>query len=398
MTEPPRPTNRRAAPAFLAFLGLAPIAAVAGGLALAPLMALTGILAAPYRSIPGALRRMAPVLAPLAAFLVWGAVTALWSPYATTQPLRTIGGVLIGCLTIAGAAGLPDAHRRTIALAIVASLAALVAVLAVETLFDMPLNRAFNPEPNTGVLARNPAKGISVLVVVVWAGLAAAMSGGARLRLAGLALVAAAAVLSLQFDQNANAIGFACGAVAAAIAAVAPAWAPQGVACAAALWLLLAPLVTPLLTTQTALVAQLPPSWQMRTQIWDYAVQRTFEKPLFGWGVDASRTFQGTGEVDGLPFAISPLHPHSLSLHVWEETGAVGAVLLAGALVAGGWRASRAFAGDRGASIAWCGAIAATLSIWNVSYGAWQEWWVAVAFAGMALAEALQTARPDLKR
>ena len=42
-----------------------------------------------------------------------------------------------------------------------------------------------------------------------------------------------------------------------------------------------------------------------------------------------------------------PLHPHSGSLQIWYETGAVGAVLAALALLAGGWALARAFKDNR---------------------------------------------------
>ncbi|MGE0829931.1 MAG: hypothetical protein AB7O04_11335, partial [Hyphomonadaceae bacterium] len=67
------------------------------------------------------------------------------------------------------------------------------------------------------------------------------------------------------------------------------------------------------------------------------------------------------------------------------ELGAIGAGLAALALAWGGFAASRAFGRDPYSAAAFCGALAAGGVIANVSYGAWQEWWITTLFIGAAL-------------
>ena len=84
-----------------------------------------------------------------------------------------------------------------------------------------------------------------------------------------------------------------------------------------------------------------------------------------------------------------PLHPHSGSLQIWLETGAVGAALGALALVIGGVAMSRALAHRRAAAGAACATLVSFGFIANVSYGIWQEWWVATALIAAAAVSAL---------
>ncbi|MES1203914.1 MAG: hypothetical protein ABUS57_20950, partial [Pseudomonadota bacterium] len=91
-----------------------------------------------------------------------------------------------------------------------------------------------------------------------------------------------------------------------------------------------------------------------------------------------------------LHFSLIPLHPHDASLQIWLETGAIGAGLGALALILGGVALARALRFDRVAAAGACGAIASIGLIANVSYGAWQEWWIATAFAAAALVTASQ--------
>ncbi|HUT50604.1 MAG TPA: O-antigen ligase family protein [Alphaproteobacteria bacterium] len=79
-----------------------------------------------------------------------------------------------------------------------------------------------------------------------------------------------------------------------------------------------------------------------RMKIWAFAADRIVERPLLGWGIDASRRIPGGNtivEIDRYMAdpnqryrtraVIMPLHPHNAALQVWLELGVVGALLLA---------------------------------------------------------------------
>jgi len=125
-------------------------------------------------------------------------------------------------------------------------------------------------------------------------------------------------------------------------------------------------------------------SWDARLDIWAYVSIVTAEHPLRGWGLDSSRTFG----------AAIPLHPHNAALQVWLELGAPGAALF-GALV--GWIAASLAVLARvqpSQAAAGAGALTAYLMIGALSFGVWQEWWVALGCLTVASLAVVRRAWP----
>ncbi|WP_249118121.1 O-antigen ligase family protein, partial [Neoroseomonas alkaliterrae] len=136
--------------------------------------------------------------------------------------------------------------------------------------------------------------------------------------------------------------------VAAALAALrAPRLVPRAIGGGLAALVLLMPL---LVAAVPALpVERLPISALHRMLIWDFTAARIAERPVLGWGMEASRAIPGgrgnppaevldrmrvTDPARRAWFAephvqILPLHPHNAALQVWLELGAVGAALAA---------------------------------------------------------------------
>ena len=77
-----------------------------------------------------------------------------------------------------------------------------------------------------------------------------------------------------------------------------------------------------------------------RLLIWSFVGERIAERPLLGWGLDASRAIPGGKEEIRPGLTRLPLHPHNAALQVWLELGMPGA-LLAALLSAGCGCASR---------------------------------------------------------
>jgi O-antigen ligase len=168
-------------------------------------------------------------------------------------------------------------------------------------------------------------------------------------------------------------------------------WLARALGAGLAAGVLLAPAIMAGLLAVMPSLERLPPSAAHRVLTWEFVVQRIAEKPLLGWGAEASRVMPGgadTFEADTLTrFGLTseasrawfarreasrlPLHPHNIPLHIWLELGAVGA--LAGAVLA--WAMGAAVASARplpGAT----GAFGAAIIVGLLSYGAWQEWWI----------------------
>lgn len=112
-----------------------------------------------------------------------------------------------------------------------------------------------------------------------------------------------------------------------------------------------------------------------RLLIWSFAGNRIAERPLTGWGLDASRAIPGGDDPIRPGETWMPLHPHNAALQVWLELGVPGAVLFAllaafvwGALARIEWPPLFAAAAGASLTIAFVGCFG--------TYGIWQEWWL----------------------
>ena len=141
----------------------------------------------------------------------------------------------------------------------------------------------------------------------------------------------------------------------------------------------------------------LPLSGMNRLITWKFTSQKIMEKPLLGWGLRTSRILPGGGEKydivrvreNGSVEVISrdffiPLHPHNQFLQIWLELGALGAVAFA---MAGGvfiLRIGR-LPIHRSRSGWIIGAVVTLMVYGQISFGAWQNWWIAGQFLSVGL-------------
>lgn len=125
-------------------------------------------------------------------------------------------------------------------------------------------------------------------------------------------------------------------------------------------------------------------SWGIRLDIWRFASARISERPWFGWGIDASRVWDAI-----------PLHPHNAALQLWLELGVVGAAL--GALFwSYVWAQIGAVAHANRSNAGLFAAVAvAYLSIGGLSFGVWQEWWLALGALAVIACWTFAQAFPD---
>jgi O-antigen ligase len=216
-----------------------------------------------------------------------------------------------------------------------------------------------------------------VLLALTW-GAASALLVEERPNAARLA-IALSAVMTVQFDQWASVAGFFAGLAAFGLAFAAPRLALWVTGLGLALWMLVAPFATPLVLANPRLIAALPDSWAHRAEIWRYVCEEIRVRPWLGHGFDAARHADER----------IPLHPHSASLQIWYELGAVGAAIAAAMLAVSAFALTRALRHERVAAAAAAATIASLGVVANVSYGAWQEWWIATIFAAAALVAAV---------
>lgn len=374
---------------FIVAAAVTPLLAYLNYLGFAVLVALGGLLC-----LPLLFRRRRPLLgfAYLALLTLWAAVSMSWSIFhqpgapgdVSFEDLTALkmafevglyGAFVVGALALAPA----SAHRASLAMAIaVAALSVLFLGegLAGARLYAWLRTEVGQPLEEKAIALRDVKRVSYALAVLFWptavvlatrklwwaaGGVAAATVGGAMLLGAeapALALVLSAPVFLLVQRFGRRGVS-ACLIATCAYFALTPllvhAFAPAGSASG--------------LTADPERV-----SWAARLDIWRFAAQRVLERPFFGWGLDASRMFSPNIQ----------LHTHNGALQVWLELGAVGAALVG---LFWSWlfgRIDRIEARDRTMAAAAAAAAAVYLMIGALSFGIWQEWWIALGVLGAA--------------
>ena len=374
--------------ALFAMAWIAPLAYLAP-LGFAPMVGLTGLMAIPLFWGPGRPRPFAlwPI-AVLALLFGWAAVTRIWRPYVDTHGFaeRTAFKIALQAATavsmVAAFSLLSRERARRAAAVLVGALVVLSLILITDTLAGMRVYqglKAMIGDPIVYELARrNIAQGCYVMALLFWPAAYAAGRMGWRVAMFPLGLMVAAIALGAQFLlADAPFVAFIAGAVAwLAVRWLGPLAARLLIVCGIALFCL-APLIVQEGVRSGAvgvLHRLVPASWDARLDIWAFTSSLVAEHPLRGWGLDASRAFG----------AAIPLHPHNAAIQIWLELGALGAAL-AGALV--GWIGSILTAASRvnpSLAAAGAGSLTAYLVIGALSFGVWQEWWLAL--GGLAAA------------
>ena len=363
----------------------APFVAVLQSKAMAPLalvpMAIT--LALGWRAGWRPNLPQSPVLLLGLLLMAWGAVTSLWAP----EPGR--GAML--ALTMAammllahGAAGAAQGARLLpwIGFGLVLGLAAAFADWQSGNALRAAV-RGLKEVPEALMFGLKPAASLMALLLPM--GFALPWPWFAR----AVLLLAGGAVLISLPGETAR-LATIAGLGAALFSLAAPRLGPRLVGVLVAVAVLVMPLLVGFIPKIPS--ASLPLSAVHRLVIWDFAAARIAEKPLAGWGMEASRALPGgrarpdAATLDRLNITnpaqrgfmaqahveVMPLHPHNGALQLWLELGGIGALLGAALILALGFAASRSAAPAVGA-----GMLASAAVTGMLSFGLWQAWWVA---------------------
>ncbi|RKQ94209.1 O-antigen ligase family protein [Maricaulis maris] len=362
---------------------------VAGSLMIAPWVSLLAVFAFPVHGRFWRPERPPWALFGVGVFLAWALVSFSWSPHDDARQLwRTGLGVPLYILFAVRVGQLDGPWRRRAETALLFGVIALGLFLLSETLFDGAATRGFKLAEENGAvhgefgveILVNRSLGhaaVPLLLMSMPAALITWREGGPAI---GVGILVLAAIAAFSFDTEVNTVAFVFGLVAAGLTAL---WPRTMLACLFGLLagaVIVLPLILPGLidVMPDSWRAALPASFEWRLQIWSYTGDLIREQPWFGYGLDASRPLNGEAEVFALGSLHNvealPMHPHNATLHVWLETGAVGAALLAGVLVALGGRIAAAPQLSRlqAIAVAWITVVYVSLIVF--SYGVWQEW------------------------
>lgn len=363
--------------AFAVVSPLLPLLAERSMVALLSLFALAALVA------HLALRRPLTMSGGRALFMAGGAVVAAGALSAAwaldgTLALKQAGQILgaLVCMAVLWpvVAGLTAGEGRRISDALVLGVVLAMVVLGVNAAFDLPLHRLIHGIPADKAVPQHLMnKGIVTAVLLCWPAALALWLAGRRAWAVLLPLIMAALVLPL--DTQTASFAILCAVAAAALlAAIGRPWL-RIMAAGLVLLVFLQPVIVANLAAAGGIEADwMPSSFRHRVFIWDFVAQRIAERPLLGWGLEASRIMPSFGVEPPFGYrSVIPVHPHNAFLQVWLEMGLFGLVpvlvlvLLPLRAIAGLASAPRALAGG-----AWAAAVAAALP----GYGAGQSWWL----------------------
>jgi O-antigen ligase len=349
----------------------------------------------------------------MALLTAWGALTALWSidPGRSLQLAAQVAGTGLAGLALWSAARGLDARGATVVgNGFLAGLLVALALLGFEVLTEGMLTEFLRHTlqgPDTlfiySVAFNRTA---SVLAIFVW--LAVLVLLPRQRPLAALAIVAATFFLLTRLENSSSVVALAIGAVVFLASTVNLKRTLRVVSVLIVAGGLASPFIATRITEGKSLAqvaSHFPTSFLHRLIIWNFAGERSLERPFFGWGLDASRAMPGratdmTTEINTLKprsdnrgdgggrndaLQAMPLHPHNAMLQLWLELGLPGAIMgLLGVLIALGRIAGLGLSRRHAAAVASLVVTAVVIAL--LSYGIWQVWWMATLWlAGVGL-------------
>ncbi len=361
---------------------MTPLLAYGAPLGFAPLMALAGLLVLPGLKLN---RAAAPPLLILLVLALWAAVSMTWSPmridlaklkgYGDVESLTALKLFLqvatYGAAVVA-LRGLPDAGARRAATVLAYGMVALAFVAALDSLSGAVIYQQLHRVTGEAIrpdLAMVKVSASTYIQALMFWPVALILSRRSRPLLIWL-LAAAVIVTSVVCSSDACILAMAAGGLVWLLVRVFGGVAAKVLVGLVAAPFVLAPLVV-LIGVETGLVAKLhalvPASWDARLNIWTFAADHIQNHPFRGWGLDASRTFGSA----------IPLHTHNAQLQLWLELGAIGAALAGVFFCWLAYGAVRLAERSRGEAAMAAGALVSYLVIGGLSFGVWQEWWLA---------------------
>ena len=371
---------------------LAPPLAVLTPLSLAPLLsaaAIALIITAPRRLLAAAepLWPLAALWLAIAAFALLSATWSILPRHSLAEGARFFAIGIEGLIALAAARALTtdESARVGIAAAIGAALGA--GLLLFEWATGAALAHWIHgiSRAATVWLSRYD-RGVTTLVLIVWPALLALR----RWRPLQLVLAAAVVACALLMLSAASLVALISGAIAFAVAWCAPRLVTGALAASLIAGAALLPVAVP--TYQTTVQIQHDAPWIKesgihRLLIWRFAAERIADRPLLGWGMDASRDLPGGKRDFGTTLSgidlspghdAMPLHPHDALLQWRVELGIPGTILCLALVVWALYRVGWRFGGGREAQAAALGWTATVTVIALLSFGIWQEWWLSI--------------------
>ncbi len=412
---------------YAALFSLWPIVAFAGGQGFT---AMLGLACLPALPLLRPSRNGAVILVAIAALVLWISISAIWSPVGGGLVSGSIvdgtfgvnaASVRIGLTALAGIVVIAVLNRPTaptspatldwITAVILVHLAILL-LLSAFTEQALDLFHGLSNKHNEAIqnITRNAnafALALPVLaaMLIFWRGNAVAGT---------ISVVLIAGLTSLAFHS----LGAHTAAISPLLAILAGlivfAFGTNGFKVlfgTLAALLVTTPLVFRLIVTAPDKAGlSLPGSFQSRIWSWEAILGKIGESPWIGHGLGAVKSWRETYAdhpeklalvgPDWTNYPVIPGHPHNMALHIWSETGLIGALLSAGVLIAIGFSLPSPKSLPANARYAAAGLVGAATVAFSVSYSAWNDaYWASLTLlAGVIIIMARSRPRmPEVK-
>lgn len=365
-----------------------PVVSHAGGLGVAPLMFILGVLGL-VLAVKTKRFKITITQIMLAIFLGWLCLSALWSPYKPddllTNYLKLFLMVLIYYWSLPLFEYARERRPKRLQHLLMATSFFAAGLLVIDLLSQFGITLLFHPtEDQTEKALRiadaemNLGHSITILVLLA-APVAMVMRQRLQKQIMVPVIVLFLSLIIWAAWLNGLAVGM-LGLVCVMVAAIAgycfPHRTPILLLMIAIFVILLAPLLAYVSFEVVARYSlNLPMSWDHRLRMWGYCWEVISAHPLWGAGFDASRTFDETFIAGGrYEMTIVSLHPHNVGIQIWTEAGMIGA-LLASAVIFTLFKPVQDFVQSPAHGSAVSGVIIGALVISSLTYGAWQFWW-----------------------
>ncbi|NKB55234.1 MAG: hypothetical protein GKS00_02760 [Alphaproteobacteria bacterium] len=383
---------------------LAPIAGVFAPLLIAPItiIAILGLLANHALHHGARFHSDRPLIAAVGILLSWAVISLFWTidtQDAVAKSAVVVGVGVISCAALVLGPSLIEHERHALRRYVLAGVAGGFLLLFFElatsgTISQDVLGKAPIKYSPINMFNRTP----SVLLLFVWPAVAILWRSWPLL---AIGLIGLGFISAYLLPSTSASIAYTVGSVFFFIALSAPRGASLFLALAIAFGILTAPFlprVAPVLDPATIRenTSSQNASLIHRLDIWAFTIKKIEERPLIGWGLNASRAIPGgderynlygrDGRVIGQGDRL-PLHPHNGALQIWLELGLPGAICFAALFGLAALRTVRQT--ERAGAAAALAAIATAAPIWLLSFGIWQTWWLAMLVLTAMLTTAL---------
>lgn len=403
--EPQTQEDRRARISIVLCFFLSAFFASAGGLGLAATAALGAFITLRPKWLAKTIPSLSITFWIWAAAIVWCIITISWSPYTKLDQAWKLL-ILPALFTSFVACSWPKLTRPSPLLntAVIFASIATLSFFAFEGLTHGVITESFeryeahgqalDPHHLRNLTYRTLSRGATIALVLAGPAALILMRTTRHWALYIPVVILASVITAISFDNEANIVALVVALGLTALGYWKPRWTLAAFLAGFGIYLLISPIImhAALKCFDPALREALPASWAWRLEIWQFTLDKIAQSPWLGQGLDAARTFHDVGQVQDFTAELMPLHAHNAALHIWMETGFIGALLFSLALLSSAYGVFKArLSAPFSAGLCW------VVALWLVcivlGYGVWQEWHHGTLAIGILACFSLRSAR-----